>query len=631
MTPGIPHHIGAALLPALVVVTVAALAMSSAVPSGVGTAAKGVGSVGVPFLSSIDRSPDVAAPPCPTTGCHSPAVLSGPTDPGVPQWTNLTNPTAVSPGWTYNSAMTFDNSTQSVLLFGVLTGQGTWQNQTWEFSHGEWMNATPRTGLSPPVQGDSAMTYDVADGYALLFGCDSAIAIDGVNPNAECNDTWAFSAGVWREVVGPNPLAKDVQGPGFIRNQVSLTYDSAASYVVMTNGYDTWSYAGGVWTPLCVVAGCSTGYIPGPNLEGVATYDARDGYVLFDGTVEHIGAIPLSGSWTWKFANGAWTNISGASVAPPARIDSTMTYDASTGTVLLFGGQGPRGFLNDTWTFQGGSWTNATSGAAPSERTDSQMADDPPDSSVILFSGYAVWPDNATWAWSASPPIAELTISVTPGVPVPGQPATFIGSFRGGVGPFNYSWRFGDGGSSQATEPSHTFAANGIYLVNLWVNGSDGYVAHTAAPFRAYLPLAISGLRASTTSPVLGQTVTLTVTASAGTPPYTYSWSFGDGTTGGNLSSISHAYSTTGRFVAEVTVTDAVGGMILATITLQVGTSSGFGFFGSPEFAVLLGVSVGAIVIAAVGGVIVLRRRASKRENPSGEGTPPAAPRSPRS
>lgn len=43
-----------------------------------------------------------------------------------------------------------------------------------------------------------------------------------------------------------------------------------------------------------------------------------------------------------------------------------------------------------------------------------------------------------------------------------------------GTGPFSYIWRFGDGGSSTATSPSHTYAGVGSYNVTLVVTDGNG-------------------------------------------------------------------------------------------------------------------------------------------------------------
>src|SRR5256886_1707711 len=56
-------------------------------------------------------------------------------------------------------------------------------------------------------------------------------------------------------------------------------------------------------------------------------------------------------------------------------------------------------------------------------------------------------------------------------------------------------------------------------------------------------------------SPQTGQTVSFTGSASGGTPPYSYSWSFGDGSTGMG-SSAQHTYSSAGTLTVALTVKD---------------------------------------------------------------------------
>src|ERR1700690_1136285 len=45
-----------------------------------------------------------------------------------------------------------------------------------------------------------------------------------------------------------------------------------------------------------------------------------------------------------------------------------MTYDAATGTVVLFGGLGGKRYLGDTWTWDGTTWTQQHPAAHPVPR-----------------------------------------------------------------------------------------------------------------------------------------------------------------------------------------------------------------------------------------------------------------------
>jgi PKD repeat protein len=54
---------------------------------------------------------------------------------------------------------------------------------------------------------------------------------------------------------------------------------------------------------------------------------------------------------------------------------------------------------------------------------------------------------------------------------MPAQTATFTNTTTNGV---TYSWDFGDGGSSNAENPVHTYTADGTYYVMLTVNNGCG-------------------------------------------------------------------------------------------------------------------------------------------------------------
>jgi Galactose oxidase, central domain len=65
------------------------------------------------------------------------------------------------------------------------------------------------------------------------------------------------------------------------------------------------------------------------------------------------------------FAN--WVQLSPAN-SPPARSYLAMTYDAASGKVIMFGGSDANGYLNDTWTFDGVTWTQVMAESPPPAR-----------------------------------------------------------------------------------------------------------------------------------------------------------------------------------------------------------------------------------------------------------------------
>jgi len=73
---------------------------------------------------------------------------------------------------------------------------------------------------------------------------------------------------------------------------------------------------------------------------------------------------------TWTFDGGSWTLVD-VPPAPPARQGASM---ATLGNeIVLFGGQSNKGDLSDTWTFDGGSWTLIDASTAPSARHSASM------------------------------------------------------------------------------------------------------------------------------------------------------------------------------------------------------------------------------------------------------------------
>ncbi len=121
-----------------------------------------------------------------------------------------------------------------------------------------------------------------------------------------------------------------------------------------------------------------------------------------------------------------------------------------------------------------------------------------------------------------------------------------------------WSWNFGDGSTSTAQNPSHTYAAAGTYNVSLTVSSSaqgcsdqvtkSGYITVTDAPTAAF-----SGSPTSGDYPL---TVQFT-DASTGNPT-SWSWDFGDGGTS-TAQNPSYTYEAAGTYTVSLTATNACG------------------------------------------------------------------------
>ena len=148
-----------------------------------------------------------------------------------------------------------------------------------------------------------------------------------------------------------------------------------------------------------------------------------------------------------------------------------------------------------------------------------------------------------------------VTFTHSPSSSIVNQPATFTATVSGGVGTAKFSWNFGDGASSTADSTTHAYTTPGSFRVNVTATDSDGVGATSSQTITVIAPLSTS-FSYSPPSPQLGQQVIFTASASSGSTPYSFNWSFGDGSTGVG-SSVTHAYSSVGDFTAVLTVNDS--------------------------------------------------------------------------
>jgi hypothetical protein len=201
--------------------------------------------------------------------------------------------------------------------------------------------------ISLPASADGSMVYSAASKRVLLLGT--------VTSNYQTTrHMWSWTGATWEEL-HPAQLP-----PSLGR----MTYDAARGQVVMlipsatenppAHGTDTWTWDGLNWTQRHPAAS------PPASTGGAAAiaYDAdRKTVVTFGGLYEASRAMDQT--WTWD--GTTWTMRRPATI-PPARFNHAMAYDASTHSVVLTGGAGSSATgsfpaLTDTWTWDGVTWT----------------------------------------------------------------------------------------------------------------------------------------------------------------------------------------------------------------------------------------------------------------------------------
>lgn len=142
--------------------------------------------------------------------------------------------------------------------------------------------------------------------------------------------------------------------------------------------------------------------------------------------------------------------------------------------------------------------------------------------------------------------------------------------------PVTFAWNFGDGGTSTAANPSHTYLRAGNYTVTLTVRDASGLT--TTAVTQAVIPNIVPGV-----SPIAGATILRGETyaaagsfADADPDAWTATVNYGAGAgeqalaLNGNAFSLSNTYAAAGTFTVTVAVSDNDGGTGTRTATVVV-------------------------------------------------------------
>jgi PKD repeat protein len=552
---------------------------------------------------------------------------------GAYQWTNLTPLVGVHPSTRYLPSMTWDAADGYVLVFG-----GTFSNvstsyflgDTWTYLNGTWQNITNTVVGSPPKLAGAALAYDPAQSAVILFG-------GALTETASSNVTYSYARGVWTNItttVGRAPSP---------RYATSMVWDSNDSELVLTGGLaangvpvpGTWVFKGAAWSNITATAPIPA-LLYTPNLAD----DPADHGVLASSIMSYssTGHAPFYPG-TFLFDGGKWHNLTPTlALEPPMLYVGAMAYVSPAVGVLLITGvitnrSGdfvPGGVV---WEYHAGAWSNITStvGAGPRSDGASGVALIPTDQSILVLGGVNLLAESSTsqvWVFSAAPLVnATATLkAVDVGVPV-----TFHGNITRGLSPVAGAWAFGDGGSGSSLSVSHSFTVPGVYTVTFTATDSLGRVGTASVSVTVY-SLPTASISVSPSPPTAGNPAVLVANVTGGTPPLSYQWNLGDGTTA-TTAVVTHTYSQARTYSVSLVVTDGGGKTSGASASVAVNASSPSGSSGGSSNVDLtsgtgLALLAGIVVLAAVAAVFaVLWIR--KPKSPSGAPSPYVGPTGP--
>ena len=327
------------------------------------------------------------------------------------------------------TAMAGDTDGSSVVLYGGQTpGDGTdpMFGDTWVYQPGTgWVvkcgsTAPGATAACGPGPRSSAGMGAGPSGPVMFGG--SPTGIDGGGGTLP-SDTWVWTHGAWTQA-----CADGACGPS---GRLFPGMGGNGSQVVMFGGLggsgmpdDTWVFDGHTWTQTC---GTGTAVPCGaPPLVGAAIGWDGQQFVMFGGAPMGAGDIGAPTDDTWTFDGTSWTRVCGTSIGSPcgpaAKALASMTFQESPtaalqGAVLagggsLFGG-GAQHLDREVWRYTAGTWTKLPT-PWPSTPVAFTDGDPPPSGSGPLIAVVAARPADCQILFLGQDPVRNPDFNVTP-------------------------------------------------------------------------------------------------------------------------------------------------------------------------------------------------------------------------
>ncbi len=290
-------------------------------------------------------------------------------------WSELSPTTSPQPRSVPN--LCCDIARRELFLFGGSLASGQILNDFWKWDGATWTKLSSEN--APPARYSASMEYDPVSGKVVLFG--------GYSTAGLLADTWLWDGTEWTELstdMAPNP-----------RYMASLAIDPTSGKLLLFGGMglagcnnDTWLFTGSTWQEII-----PQNSPPPRAAASMSMHGSSELLILSCGLGQDFNY--RKDTWIWNGSD--WTQ--GEDLPGSARGGACCTYDPIRDAVILFGGTTRGSMLNDTYSFDGTSWTEIATTTTPSPRSFSSLSYDLSSQQLILFGGTLPTnaPINETW------------------------------------------------------------------------------------------------------------------------------------------------------------------------------------------------------------------------------------------
>ncbi len=258
-----------------------------------------------------------------------------------------------------------------------------------DWTGAEWVASS--SPPPPPCRGGAGTAWDEHRNVLVVFGGDV-----GYGKRDETVLEW--DGKFWKRLApGGLPPRSSMAAAIDPSDSRLLIFGGCAGYAALG---DTWKLQGTKWVAI------ESGSPPAPRFQSAAASDGATGVLLFGGRQASGKDLVLSDE-TWRFERDHWSELR-LEDRPPARFGHALA--AAPDGILLYGGRGSRGFLDDVWRWDGAAWRPVAHG--PGKRAHHAMAYDPGRKRFTIFGGYEdakARPSGETWefdgtAWNRPSP-----------------------------------------------------------------------------------------------------------------------------------------------------------------------------------------------------------------------------------